>query len=180
VRAFLLGGLVGLCLLVSSSAAGPRLNPVQVENSLPGSAGWRVARPPLHEIEGYASESSVGAGDSLDLHVSTAPAARYRVELYRLGWYGGAGGRLVACVPASCTDDEAGQAQPIPAPGADGYLDAHWPVTDSVRVPSSWVSGYFLAVLRLTSGPDADRAGWVPFVVRASPARHPPFWSRRR
>src|SRR5581483_3894666 len=94
------------------------------------------------------------------------PAARYRVEVYRLGWYGGSGGRLVACTP-SCDGDEAGSAQPEGTPGADGYLDAGWPVTDSISVPSSWVSGYFLAVLRLTTGTSAGTAGWVPFVVRA-------------
>ena len=72
---------------------------------------------------------SVAPGGRLDFHVSTAPAASYRVELYRLGWYGGAGGRLLACLPASCTGDEAGRAQPVPTPDATGYLDAGWAVT---------------------------------------------------
>ena len=168
-----LAGLVGLCLLVSSSAAGPRLNPVQLENALPGSVGWRIARAPAHAVEGYASEVSVAPGDSLDLHVSTAPAASYRVEVYRLGWYGGAGGRLVACLPASCTDGEQGQAQPLRSPDpATGFLDAGWTVTDRVRVPSAWVSGYYLAVFRLTSGPSAGRGSWAPFVVRAPATAH--------
>jgi hypothetical protein len=168
VKVLLLGSLVGCCVLVASSAAGPRINPIQLENSRPGSAGWRVPKAPEHAIEGYASEVSVGPGESLDLHVSTAPAAGYRVELYRLGWYGGLGGRLVACLPSSCSDAEPGQAQPVqpPDPGT-GFLDAGWTVTDAIRVHSSWVSGYYLAVLRLTSGPDAGRGGWVPFVVRA-------------
>jgi hypothetical protein len=166
VRALLLAALVGLALAVSSSSAGPPLNAVQVENALPGSAGWRIAAAPLHAIEGYTSQVSVQPGDTLELHVSTAPAEHYRVEIYRLGWYGGAGGRLVTCLPA-CADDEAGTAQPIPAPQWDGYLDARWPVTDAIRVPASWVSGYFLAVLRLTTGPAAGKGSWVPFVVRA-------------
>jgi hypothetical protein len=168
VRAFLLGGLVGLCVLVSSSSAGPRLNPIQLENALPGSSGWHFPPAPEHAIEGYSSQVSVLPGDSVDLHVSTSPAARYRVEVYRLGWYGGIGGRLEACLPASCTSDENGQEQPIPAPDPDtGYLDADWVVTDTIRVPPSWVSGYYLAVLRLTSGPAAGKGSWVPFVVRA-------------
>ena len=171
MRAILLGGLVGLALLVSSSSAGPRLNPIQVENALPGSSGWRTAAAPVHAVEGYTSQVSVVPGDTLELHVSTVPAERYRVEIYRLGWYGGSGGRLVACLPASCTGDEAGRAQPLGAPAADGYLDAGWAVTDSFRVPPSWVSGYFLAVLRLTSGPSAGTAGWVPFIVRAPAAQ---------
>jgi hypothetical protein len=168
----LLGGLVGLCLLVSNSAAGPRLVPIQIENALPGSSGWRVPIAPRHGIEGYASDVSLAAGDSLDIHVSTAPAADYRVELYRLGWYGGIGGRLVACLP-SCTASEPGQAQPVPLPDpGTGFLDAGWTITDAIRVPASWVSGYYVAVLRLTSGPAAGKGSWVPFVVRAPPAQH--------
>ncbi len=167
MRVLFLAGLVGLALAVPSFSAGPRLNAVQSENALPGSTGWRTSAAPPRAIEGYASQVSVEPGDLLDLHVSTAPAARYRVEIYRLGWYGGAGGRLEACIPGSCTEDKPGAVQPLTPPQADGYLDAGWPVTESLRVPSSWVSGYFLAVLRLTSGPAAGRAGWIPFVVRA-------------
>jgi N,N-dimethylformamidase beta subunit-like, C-terminal len=154
-------GLVSLALAVSGPAAGPPPNPVQAENALPGSNGWHAASAPEHAVEGYASETSVAPGATLHLHVSTAPAARYRVEIYRLGWYGGSGGRLQACVP-SCTGDEAGEPQPLGSPAADGYLDAGWPVTDSLRVPGSWVSGYYLAVLRLGTG----RAGRIPFLVR--------------
>jgi N,N-dimethylformamidase beta subunit-like, C-terminal len=159
-------GLVSLALAVSGPAAGPGPNPVQAENALAGSNGWHAAPAPEHAIEGYASETSVAPGTMLHLHVSTAPAARYRVEIYRLGWYGGSGGRLQACVP-SCTGDEAGEPRPLTQPAADGYLDARWPVTDSIRVPASWVSGYYLAVLRLGTG----RAGWIPFLVRPATAQ---------
>lgn len=164
MRALVLGaaaGLVSLALAVSGPSARPRLNPVQSENALPGSSGWHIPPAPAHAIEGYASEVSVAAGETLHLHVSTAPAARYRVEIYRLGWYSGTGGRLEAC-RSSCDGDEAGTPQPLARPAADGYLDAGWAVTDSIRVPATWVSGYFLAVLRLSSG----QGGWIPFVVR--------------
>lgn len=157
------GGLASLALAVSGLTAGPRLNPVQAENALPGSGDWRTVPAPPHAIEGYASEISVAPGETLHLHVSTAPAARYRIEIYRLGWYAGSGGRLEACLPA-CNGDRPGEPQPVVSPASDGYLDAGWPVTDSIHVPPTWVSGYYLAVLRLASG----RAGWIPFVVRAS------------
>jgi hypothetical protein len=54
---------------------------------------------------------------------------------------------------------------------ATGYLDAGWPVTDTIRVGSGWVSGYYLADLVLTSGPFAGKAGWVPFIVREPSVR---------
>jgi hypothetical protein len=127
---------------------------------------------PAGSIEGYTSAVSVVSGGRLELHVSTAPAQRYRVEIYRLGWYGGLGGRLVACLP-TCSGDEQGAARPVPSPAADGYIDAGWPVTDALTVPAGWVSGYYLAALRLTTGPSAGRGGWVPFIVRAAAGARP-------
>jgi hypothetical protein len=146
------------------------LNPVEAENLQQGSLRWGTKPAPAGAIQGYASQVSVEGGDRLQLHVSTAPAARYRVEIYRLGWYGGQGGRLTACLPVDCSSEQ-GQPQATPDPAADGYLDAGWPVTDTLGVPPQWVSGYYLAVLRLESGPFAGQGGWIPFVVRAPEAQ---------
>src|SRR5919206_4173255 len=108
--------------------------PIARENAHPGTSEWASLAPPSPAIEGYASSVSVAPGERLDVHVSTAPAARYRVEVYRLGWYGGAGGRLLTCIP-SCTGDEQGveQQQPGPPP-QDPHsppIRAGWPVTES-------------------------------------------------
>ncbi len=169
-----LAAVVALAFLSAAGAgwptapAGTAASPVEVENARPGTGGWRPLPARAGAIEGYTSQPSVAPGDELELHVSTRPDARYRVDVYRLGWYGGSGGRLVACLPG-CDADEQGSARPIPAPQpGTGYLAAGWPVTDSLRVSGDWVSGYYLAVLRLTTGPQAGRGAWVPFVVRAS------------
>ena len=102
--------------------------------------------------------------------MSTSPAARYRVEVYRVGWYGGAGGRLVGCVPG-CGSDEQGAAQPHPGPDGNGETVAGWPLTDELQLPGDAVSGYFVANLVLTSGPQSGKASTVFFVVRAPAAR---------
>jgi hypothetical protein len=100
--------------------------------------------------------------------VSTTPAASYVVEVYRIGWYDGTGGLLMTCVPASCTAQATGTAQPIPvADPTTGELHAAWPTTDDVTVPGTWPSGYYLAKLVLASGPDAGASAGVPFIVRA-------------
>jgi hypothetical protein len=124
-------------------------------------------------IEGYASEVSVARGDIIHLHVSTLPAARYRVELYRLGWYAGYGGRLVDCVP-SCRADKQGTAQPVLASlSSDRALPvrANWSVTDRIRVRPLWPSGYYEARFVLTHGPESGRGSETYFVVRASRER---------
>ncbi len=164
-----LSGLgLGLATIPSASASGRRVhaNPIQRENALPGAESWRLPRAAKGAIEGYASRISVRPGTVLDLHVSTGSATRYRVEIYRIGWYGGSGARLVACLP-TCTTDEAGATQPVPPfDPSTGYLNAGWPVTDRIAVGPSWTSGYYLAELVLTEGPDAGHGSWVPFIVR--------------
>ena len=136
------------------------------ENQQPGDSNWRAPTAPESVIDGYASETSVAPGNTLDLHVN-APGIRYRVEIERLGWYYDFGGRQLACYP-SCTTDEAGVTQPPPGTPdpTTGYLDAGWSVTNSITVPSSWPTGYYEAQLVVTSGPDAGDANPVWFVVR--------------
>jgi hypothetical protein len=152
---------------------------IQAENALAGTPGWRYSDAPwgstaqqyagqVATIAGYTADQSVAPGGQLQLRVGTAPGLRYRVEVYRLGWYAGAGARRMACLP-SCAGDRAGVVQPAP-PAPDpvtGIVRAGWAVTDTIAVGADWVSGYYLAQLVLTSGPDAGTARWVAFVVRA-------------
>ena len=135
----------------------------------PATGSWRIESPTsAGAVEGYASEQSVAPGDTLHLHVSTTPAARYRIEVYRIGWYGGTGGQLISCVP-SCTTDENGVSQGTGSPDATtGELHAGWNVTNELTIENDWPSGLYLAKLVLTSGASAGRSAGVPFVVRAT------------
>jgi hypothetical protein len=158
------------------------VNPIQVENALPGTTAWNLPGDTATSIaagstsiQGYASKISLQPGDILQLHVSTTPAAPYRVEIYRLGWYGGLGGRLITCLP-SCGGSEAGTTQTVPSPDPNtGYLDAGWPVTDAVTVGPDWTTGYYVAKLVLAGGPDAGQASWAPFIVRDPPGTSSPI-----
>ena len=145
-------------------------NPIQTENLRVGSGTISLAPAPPRAIEGYTSQTSVLPGGSLDFHVGTNPAARYRIVIARLGWYGGTGSRDVACLPG-CASDEQGSPQPVPPPQTGREVVAAWPVTDTLQVPVDWVSGYYVAQLVLTSGPDARRGYQTYFVVRELPLR---------
>ena len=150
-------------------------NPVAAENALPGTSSWNTVQAAFRSIEGYTSEVSVAPGDTIHFHVQTEPAARYRINLYRLGWYQGLGARLITCLPA-CDQDEQGVTQPVPPFNPDtGFLRAGWPVTDMVTVGPTWVSGYYVAKLFLTSGPAAGKTSTVPIIVRESPSRASPI-----
>jgi hypothetical protein len=128
-----LGGLF-LALLVAAAPAAEQ-NPIQRENALPGTAGWGDGDWRDSAIQGYASESSVGPGDTLHLHVSTPQNVDYQIEIFRLGWYGGVGGRLVACLP-SCVGYHAGLGYgPAPPDPVTGEVRLAWPVTDTLVFP---------------------------------------------
>lgn len=164
-----------LLLLPSVAHAGKPLdadsNAVTKENSLEGTSRWDITPPDRPAIEGYASESSAAPGQTFHLHVRPGSQGdTYRVNVYRLGWYGGEGGRLVTCVPG-CKSDRQYVAQPPvprPAPGT-GEVRAGWSVTDLIHVGRDWVSGYYLAQLRVTAGPDEGAVGRVPLIVRGAP-----------
>jgi len=150
------------------SVASDTTNPIQAENAQKGTTTWQTPDADGPAIEGYASEVSALPGDTIHLHVSTSPASRYHVEVYRLGWYGGAGGRLLACLPANCADSLSGQPQPAGKPGTGGIVQAGWPVTDTLTIPSSWTTGYLMIRFRLPSG----QAATTYVILRDPPTHH--------
>lgn len=133
------------------------------ENARAGTPGWLGAAATGRAAEVYASATDALPGDSVALHVSTAEGARYRVLVYRLGWYGGTGARQVACLP-SCDGGQVGVQQPL-STAAD--LHAGWPVTDTLAVDPSWVSGYYMIRVLLLDGPQAGRSATTYLVVES-------------
>src|SRR4051812_22427236 len=99
-KAIVLGGAA----LLSGCAHKPfTREAIQAENARPGTRDWLLSNTRIDAatkyrcpwIEGYCSETSVKAGERLSFHVSTNPASPFRMEIYRMGFYGGAGGRLM-------------------------------------------------------------------------------------
>jgi hypothetical protein len=154
-----------LCGLLSPAARAQ--NAIQQENAQPGVQSWNG--PSTSLVEMYASQIGILPGAQIDVHVNTRPTARYRISVYRLGWYGGAGGRLMTCVP-SCVGDKPGQTQVEAWTNeVDGPpLRPNWPVTDVVRTGTDWPSGYYELRTELTSGPDAG-SGTTTFVIVREP-----------
>jgi hypothetical protein len=74
--------VLSMCLCVGA-------NETQTENANAGTTAWQITNPALNrEIEGYASLTSVNAGGSISLFVSTT-ASSYTMDVFRIGWYGG-------------------------------------------------------------------------------------------
>lgn len=141
------------------------LNPVQIENRKPGTGAWILTKPARHhEIEGYASATSVNRGEPLRFYVNTlAPA--YRLTIYRMGWYGGLGARQVAG-----PTELPGYRQPAPVHDPDtGLIECRWehPVVQTIPADGEgaepWVSGYYL--VKLTAEPTGEES-YILFIVR--------------
>jgi hypothetical protein len=141
---------------------GPPLNGTALENERQGTVDWEITSPALaREIEGYASRTSINRGDAIDLFVSTLDPS-YTIDVFRMGWYGGAGARQVA-KPIS----RPGIRQATPPPDArTGLVECRW--RDPYRLvtrdrSAPWPSGVYLA--RLTASP-SGRQAYIVFVVR--------------
>jgi hypothetical protein len=139
---------------------------VRAENARPGTTAWMLDRPRLDPgsrcrssaIEGYASRSSVRAGEPIEIFVSTDPPSPFVIDVYRMGHYGGKGGRHVARLGPF-----RGQRQPDPEVGARRLRACRWEPATRITVPRDWVSGVHLAKLT------AERGGaqsYVVFIVR--------------
>src|SRR5258708_38906529 len=103
------------------------------ENLLPVTRDWRRPDPADNrQIEGYASLTSVPNHGYIDLFVSTGDAT-YTLSIYRMGWYGGTGGRLVL-VPKTLT--RVLQVTPDPDP-VTRTIECHWIPTLLMPIPYS-------------------------------------------
>lgn len=161
-------------ILVCFLAGVPSLfasNPIQIENAKPGTTDWQFfSEARSGEIEGYASATSVKAGDQLSLYVSTLDSS-YSIEIYRMGWYGGMGARLVQG-PVFRTGFK--QAAPT-TDSATNMVECHWTDPYTFTIPSDWTTGFYLAKL---SAPSYNKQRYIAWVVRddASNANHYYQW----
>ncbi|MDB5853670.1 MAG: hypothetical protein JWR22_1711 [Herminiimonas sp.] len=150
-------------------------NTIQRENAKTAQQGvtdqWQIPYSLTafqHEIEGYASATSVNRGGAIQLFVNTVDP-QYTINIYRIGWYGGAGARLVAG-----PIQRIGERQPTPVSDPDTRMvECNWtdPYVLSVPLnqvdPIDWASGVYLAKLTGSSG----KQSYIVFVVRDD-ARH--------
>ena len=119
-------------------------------------------------IEGFATDMSVNAGDEIDfkINVNDEAGSDYKVEIFRLGYYDGAGARMVA----SWTNTNATVQPDAIFIEATGTADAgNWSVTDTWDVPDDAVSGVYLARLQrldANGDPIEGEVNQIPFVVR--------------
>lgn len=140
-------------------------NPVACENSKTGSpaSAWDVGAGEGTTIQGFADPFSVNLGGTVNLKIES-PAKSYTIDIYRMGYYGGDGARLITSITPNIS---VSQHQPSCATNtATGLIDcSNWGVSASWTVPTNMVSGvYFAHVVRTDGTSDENQ---IPFVVRS-------------
>jgi hypothetical protein len=133
---------------VSSSPNGPVAQWVKDENAKPGTTAWNVTNGGKPgDVEGYASAVSAQRGDSVTLYVSTT-APTFHVEAWRMGWYQGAGGRLIWHSPEMPGTK---QAAATLTPGIN-MTEARWDPSLKVTIDSQYPPGVYLFKLVGSNG----------------------------
>ena len=142
------------------------LNLITEENRRPGTRAWMLDSPRVEAssryrcpwIEGYCSHTSARAGDTVEFFVSANPPSTFSLDVYRMGYYQGAGGRLMQSIgPLQ------GETQPEPQVGEKRIRDCRWSAAASIRIPASWPSGVYLGKL---SALQSAAQSYVIFIVR--------------
>ena len=160
VTAILVAGalLAGVPPTLTSAQAASCANPIACENQLPGTpqSTWDVGSDDSY-IQGFADPFSVNVGGTINFKIETA-ASSYSIDIYRMGYYGGDGARLITSIPATAQNQPACNTNTV-----TGLVDCgNWSVSATWNVPATAVSGVYFAHI-YTSGTTHENQ--IPFVV---------------
>jgi hypothetical protein len=139
---------------------------IRAENDKPGTTDWLLANTRVEPatkyrcpwIEGYCSHTSLRAGDTLSILVSTNPPSPFVIDLYRLGYYQGKGSRHMQRLGPF-----KGTVQPDPKVGEERLRECRWEPCTKLVIPRDWPSGVYAG--KLTAEKDGLQSH-VVFIVR--------------
>lgn len=139
---------------------------IAAENRHPGTTSWELGGPAndvgglAHgSIAGYVAAQALAPGQTERIYASAPGARRIAIAVYRMGWYGGAGGRevMIGAHLAARRQPRCAHQQ------STGLTECRWHATLSFVIPSALPSGVYVA--KLTS--DRGAASDCLFVVQA-------------
>jgi N,N-dimethylformamidase beta subunit-like, C-terminal len=133
---------------------------MECENARLGTGDWFTpvsVRADTGDLSMWSSPYDPKAGDTISVFIRSR-ARTGTLALYRLGWYGGVGGRLVM-TQSSLTVGP----QPDCTPAFPGPVECPWNVTLRLPLSSRLVDGIYLLKVRSSFGTAA-----YPFVVRTT------------
>jgi len=136
-------------------------NPIVLENQQPGSDQWQpypFGNDVTKQIKGYASATSVNKGESITFFVTVNPSQTFTMDVYRIGWYQGKGGRLMQRIGPL----QGNQQSSCPTDPSTGLIECQWTPAYTLNVPAAWTTGIYLVLLTNAQG----YHNYISFVVR--------------
>jgi hypothetical protein len=140
---------------------------VAAENRAAGTTAWRLPGPPAliggaahGPVAGYVAEQSIAPGATQSIYVNAPGARTVALQVFRMGWYGGAGGRLVLqSAPLAAV-----RQPPCAHRTSTGLTECSWHPTLTFPIPNALPSGVYIVKLRASTGAQSD----CLFVVRST------------
>ncbi|MDT7789763.1 MAG: hypothetical protein QOF58_8182 [Pseudonocardiales bacterium] len=152
----------------NSTLINPTVNAIARENSLPGTyqGNWFGGSAQTGTIAGYTDKTSYAPGDTVNFKVDSGNNA-FRVEIYRLGYYGWEtlAARNVVGNGSHVTGTPAVQSAPS-VDGTYGSTSCAWSTTATYAIPSDATPGVYYVLYRRTDDPTKFASGH--FVVRSA------------
>jgi hypothetical protein len=114
------------------------------------------------QVSGYASDSSVPQGRSIDFHTST-PVPTYNIQIFREGANGRELMKTVKDLPGNsynCQDNVG-----VPVEKDSEPLGCNWPVAYTLNVPYTWPSGMYVADLLDADDQPGGYGSYIFFIV---------------
>ena len=147
-----------------NSLAATTKNVIISENTHLGTDSWKIpaSKEATTQIQAYASATSVSPGQNISFYVSTQQDnTPYWIDIFRLGWYQGYGGRLM-----SSTSPQIGHSQgyydsvnqrlvnctTCYIDKSTGLVEARWHPSYTLTISTDWVTGIYLAKFTSATG----------------------------
>jgi hypothetical protein len=152
----------GVSTLAGVAAAATVTNPIVLENQKQGTpqSVWQVdPGNDSTQLQGFTTAISTNVGGTVQFKIDNLTSnSSYQISIYRLGYYGGDGARLITTL-----QHQGKIVQPAPLTNsATGEVDAgNWSVTDSWAVPTTTVSGVYVA--NVVQGSQVFQ---IPFIIK--------------
>jgi hypothetical protein len=138
--------------LITTGAAQP---PVALENRHAGTTAWRLPGPAADvgglaqgDVSGYVARQAIGVGETERIYVRAPGSSTVRIRIFRMGWYGGRGGREVLVSGRLSL-----RAQPHCTHRFEtGLTECGWHPTLTFVIPSALPTGVYIAKLSARTG----------------------------
>jgi hypothetical protein len=140
---------------------------VAQENAARGTSAWRLPGPPAliggaahGPIAAYVGAQAISPGEVQTVYVNAHGARSVTVQVFRMGWYGGRGGRLAL----QSTPLPTARQPPCTHLAPTGLTECRWHPTLSFAIPQALASGVYIVKLTTSAGAQSD----CLFVLRAA------------